>query len=114
MATFEATTTSVTFAHMEGTTKTVFVVPRTIKFDMVTSGDRIEFESLGSITIGAVRRYQTLAQMFDAQGFENVVPDAETMDEATDRIRATPDWDRKVEEQAGVMALRVRSTKRKS
>jgi ASC-1-like (ASCH) protein len=114
MATFEATTTSVTFAHMEGTTKTVFIVPRTIKFDMVTSGDRIEFESLGSITIGAVRRYQTLKDMFEAQGFDNVVPDADTTEEATERIRATPDWDRKVEDKAGVMALRVRSTKRKS
>ena len=114
MATFEATTSPVTFAHMEGTTKTVFVVPRTLRFDMVTSGDRIEFEHLGSITIGAVRRYTQLEELLEAQGFQNVVPDAATIEDAVEAVRRTPDWDRKVEESKGVMAMRVRSTKRKS
>ena len=81
MATFEATTSPVTFAHMEGTTKTVFVVPRTLRFDMVTSGDRIEFEHR-LITIGAVR-YTQLEELLE-QGFQNVVPDAATIEDAVE------------------------------
>ena len=84
MATFEATTTPVTFAHMEGELKTVHVVPRTNEYDGVSSGDRIEFDPLGSITIGAIRRYDTLKELLETEGFQNVVPDAETLEEATE------------------------------
>lgn len=114
MATFEATTHAVTFAHMEGETKTVFVVPRTPRFDMVTSGDRIEFEPLGSITIGAIRRYDSLEELMESEGFQNVIPDADTVEAAMEAVRATPDWNKRVEADSGVMALRVRSAKRKT
>lgn len=114
MATFEATTNAIAFAHMEGTTKTVFVVPRTPKFDMVTAGDRIEFDGLGSITLGAIRRYETVEDLLEKEGFANVVPDAETPEEAIEALRKTPEWTTEVEKSAGVMSMRVRSTKRKS
>ncbi len=114
MATFEATTSPVTFAHMEGTTKTVYVVPRTPAFDMITSGDRIEFDDLGSITLGAIRRYESLDALFEVEGFQNVVPDADSVEAAIAAIRATPDWDARVEAASGVMALRVRNAKRKA
>lgn len=114
MATFEATIRPLTFAHMEGEQKTVYVVPRTIRFDMMTSGDRIEFEPLGSITVGAIRRYESLDELLEREGFQNVVPDAETVEEAMEALRASPEWNKSVEASEGVMALRVRSTKRKS
>jgi ASC-1-like (ASCH) protein len=114
MATFEATILPGTFALMEGEAKTVYVVPRTPAFGGVSSGDRIEFEPLGSITIGAVRKYDSLQQLLEAEGVANVVPDAGSVDEAIERLRATPGWNRKAEETSGVIALRVRSTKRKS
>lgn len=114
MATFEATTHPVTFAHMEGRTKTVYVVPRTPDYEAVTSGDRIEFDHLGSITLGAIRRYKSLQELLEMEGHPNVVPDVDTMEEAMERLRATPEWDRKAEDAKGVMALRVRSAKRKS
>jgi ASC-1-like (ASCH) protein len=114
MATYEATTSAVTFALMEGETKTVYVVPRTPSFDNVSSGDRIEFDPLGSITIGAVRKYDNLQQLLEAEGLQNVVPDAQSVDDAIASIRATAEWNRKVEDASGVMALRVRTTKRKS
>lgn len=114
MATFDATTTAVTFAHMEGATKTVYAVPRSPAYDSVSSGDRIEFDRLGSITIGAVRRYVSLREMLEFEGFQNVVPDAETIEDAEEQLRKTPDWDKRLEETRGVIGLRVRSTKRKS
>lgn len=114
MATFEATTTPVTFAHMEGDLKTVYVVPWTTSYDMMTSGDRIEFDPLGSITLGAIRKYETIEELMEAEGFQNICPDAETVEEAIAWVRATPDWNPKVEAGRGVMSLRVRSTKRKS
>lgn len=114
MATFEATTHAVTFAHMEGQTKTVYVVCRTPEYDDVSSGDRIEFDALGSITLGATRRYSTLEELLQMEGFANVVPDADTIEEAMAALRKTPDWNPRVEAERGVMAIRVRSTKRKS
>lgn len=114
MATFEATTTAVTFAHMEGATKTVYVLPRTLRYDMMTAGDRIEFDNFGSVTLGAIRRYESLDELLSTEGFQNVVPDADTVEEAKAALRATADWDEKVETERGVMALRVRTTKRKS
>jgi ASC-1-like (ASCH) protein len=114
MATFDATTSAVMFAHMEGATQTVYAVPRSPAYDSVTSGDRFEFDRVGSITIGAVRRYVSLRELLEFEGFQNVVPDAETIEEAEEAIRKSPDWDRRVEEARGVMGLRVRSTKRKA
>ena len=57
MATFEASTHPLAFAHMEGGMKTVFVMPYSDEFAMVSSGDRIEFDDLGSITIGCTGTY---------------------------------------------------------
>lgn len=114
MATFDATTTPVIFAHMETSDKTVYVVPRTVSFDMATAGDRIEFDDLGSITLGAIRRYETLDELLEREGYANVVPDAADVEDAKARIRSTPDWNEKIESERGVMAFRVRSTKRKA
>ncbi len=114
MATFDATTTPVIFASMEASEKTVYVVPRTPQFDMATAGDRLEFDDLGSITLGAIRRYDDLDALLEREGFQNVVPAAGTAEEAIAALRDTPDWNVKVEQEKGVMSLRVRSTKRKS
>lgn len=114
MATFEATTNAVTFAHMEGQTKTVYVVTANKDFAYVSSGDRIEFDHLGSITLGAIRRYDTLEALLEREGYSNVSPDAETVEDCMEALRKTPDWDSKVEASKGVMAMRVRSVKRKA
>lgn len=114
MATFEATTHPLAFAHMEGGVKTVFVQPYTDELSVVSSGDRIEFEDLGSITIGMVRRYETLEELLEAEGWQNVVPEANDMAQAAEVLRASPGWDSNVEKSKGVLALRVRWAKRKS
>lgn len=114
MATFEATIRPITFAHMEGQTKTVYVVARTREYENASSGDRIEFDNLGSITLGAIRRYPTLLELMQFEGFANVVPEATSLEEAMEVVRKGPEWDPKAEEARGVMAMRVRSTKRKS
>jgi len=114
MATFDATTTPVTFAHMETSEKTVYVVPRTTSFDMATAGDRLEFDDIGSITLGAIRRYDDLDALLEREGYQNVVPDATDVEDAKTRLRSTPDWNEKIEADKGVMALRVRTTKRKA
>lgn len=94
--------------------KTVYVVPYSKEFAGISSGDRIEFEQLGSITIGTVRRYPTLPELFEAEGFANVVPEAEDEAHALDLLRGSPEWNARAETEAGVYALRVRWTKRKS
>lgn len=114
MATFDATTTPVIFASMEAGEKTVYVVPRTVSFDMATAGDRLEFDDLGSVTLGAIRRYETIEALMEREGFANVVPGAESVEAAIAQVRDTPDWNTKVESERGVMSMRVRSTKRKS
>jgi ASC-1-like (ASCH) protein len=114
MATFDATTTPTIFAQMEAHDKLVYVVPRTPSFDMATAGDRLEFDDLGSITLGAIRRYDSLDALLEGEGVTNVVPGAGSAEEAIATLRATPDWMPTVEAERGVMALRVRSTKRKS
>lgn len=114
MATFEAMTHPLAFAHMEGGVKTVFVVPWSLEFSVMSSGDRIEFEDLGSITIGMIRRYDTLDALLEAEGWANVVPEADDTEQAATVLRASPDWDLKAEEADGVLALRVRWAKRKS
>ncbi len=114
MATYEATTYPLAFAHMEGGVKTVYVVPASRSFQGISSGDRIEFEGLGSITVGMVRRYDSLEEMVGAEGHANVLPEAETADEAVSAIRGSSGWDRQAAERSGVLAVRVRWAKRKS
>lgn len=114
MATFEATTRSLSFAQMEGGMKTVFVVAGSPEFSVITSGDRIEFEDLGSISIGSVRRYDTVEALLEAEGWNNVVPEADDQEQAVQSIRDASDWSPSAEERDGVLALRVRWAKRKS
>ena len=113
MATFETTTHPLAFAHMEGGVKTVFVMPFSLEYSVLTSGDRIEFDDLGSITVGAVRRYDTLSAMMEREGHANVVPEAESVDSAVESLRQSDGWSAD-KEAGGVLAFRVRSVKRKS
>ena len=114
MATFEATTHPLAFAHMEGGLKTLYVVPAGSPFQGICSGDRIEFDDLGSITVGMVRRYPGLTEMLETEGYTNVVPEAESAGHAVTLLEASTDWDKRRVEERGVLALRVRSSKRKS
>ena len=114
MATFDATIHPVAFAHMEGGLKTVYVTPYTEDFSFISSGDRVEFDALGSISIGTVRRYDTLEELIETEGFANVVPEADDAPHAIALLRTSPDWNAKAEGDKGVMALRVRWAKRKS
>ena len=113
MATFDALTHPLAFAHMEGGVKTVFVVPNTQELSVVSSGDRLEFEGLGSITVGMVRRYGTLSELFDREGWSNVVPEADDAEHAARLLRASPEWSPTAEAASGLLALRVRWAKRK-
>lgn len=114
MATFEAVTHPLAFMHMEGGVKTVYVVPLTPEFSIASSGDRIEFEGLGSVTLGMPRRYRSLSELLEAEGWVNVVPEAEDAEQAAALIRSSSDWDARCEEANGVLALRVRWAKRKA
>ena len=114
MATFDATTHPLAFAHMEGGVKTVFVMPNSLQWSMASMGDRIEFDDLGSITLGMIRKYGTVDELPEAEGYLNVVPEAETSEQAAELLRTSAGWDKKSEESGGVLALRVRSAKRKS
>jgi len=114
MATFEATTQPLAFAHMEGGLKTVFAIAWTLDLSVISSGDRLEFDDLGSITVGMVRRYDDLDALLEAEGWANVVPEAEDAAKAAALLRASPGWNRNAEEKDGVLALRVRWAKRKS
>ncbi len=114
MATFDATTHPLAFAHMEGGVKTVYVVPNTLEFSVISSGDRIEFEDLGSVTIGAIRRYETLDALLEAEGHANVVPEADDAEHSATLLRGSSGWHAGAEADRGVLALRVRWAKRKS
>ncbi len=114
MATYDATTYPLAFAHMEGGVKTVYVVPNGGSFSDLCSGDRIEFEGLGSITVGMVRRYDSLAEMVEIEGFANVLPEAESAAEAVELIEQSSSWDARAARERGVLAVRVRWAKRKS
>ena len=113
MATFTATTYPLAFAHMEGGVKSVYVVPRSPEFAGVTFGDRLEFEDIGSITIGMVRSYPSIEALVEAEGYANVVPEAEDARQAVDLIRGSSGWDHEAEA-TGILALRVRSARRKA
>jgi ASC-1-like (ASCH) protein len=114
MATFEATTHPLAFAHMEGGVKTVFVVPHSLEMSVISSGDRLEFDGLGSISIGMVRRYTDVVTLLEAEGWSNVVPEGKDADNACEILRTSSGWSQKVETDRGVLALRVRWAKRKS
>jgi ASC-1-like (ASCH) protein len=114
MATFEATTHPLAFAHMEGGVKTVYVTPNLTGISDVTSGDRIEFADLGSITIGTVRRYASLEELMEKEGYANVVPEADDTAHALRLLRGSSEWDENAAAAHGVLALRVRSAKRKA
>lgn len=114
MATFELTTHPLAFAHMEGGVKTVFVMPFSLQLSVMSSGDRIEFDDLGSITIGMVKRYPSLPQLLETEGFGNVVPEADDQGHAEELLRTSPGWNQTAEQADGVLAFRVRWTKRKS
>lgn len=113
MATYDTTTHPLAFAHMEGGVKTVYVVPNDGQLSTVTSGDRVEFDDLGYITVGTIRRYQTLDDLIDKEGYANVVPEAETPEHCKKLLRGSAEWNGH-DEKKGVLALRVRSAKRKS
>lgn len=113
MATYDTTTHPLAFAHMEGGMKTVYVVPNTGQFSVITSGDRLEFDDLGYITVGTIRRYATLGELVDAEGYSNIIPEADTPEEAIELLRSSSDWNGQ-DEDSGVLALRVRDAKRKS
>ena len=114
MATFEATTHPLAFAHMEGGLKTVFVMPHSLEWSIASSGDRIEFQDLGSITLGMIRRYETVEALLEAEGWANVVPEADDAAHSASLLRSSAGWTKSVEVERGVLALRVRKTKRKS
>ena len=114
MATYDATTYPLAFAHMEGGVKTVYVVPNSPGFSGICSGDRIEFEGLGSITVGMVRRYDSLSEMVEVEGFANVLPEADSAQEAVELVEQSSGWDARVAQERGVLAVRVRWAKRKS
>ncbi|MEZ4316112.1 MAG: hypothetical protein R3F61_01345 [Myxococcota bacterium] len=114
MATFELTTHPLAFAHMEGGVKTVYVMPFSNELSVLCSGDRIEFDDLGSITIGMVKRYDDLESLIDTEGYANVVPEADDSSHACELLRTSPGWNANAEQSKGVLAFRVRWAKRKS
>jgi len=114
MATFELTTHPLAFAHMEGGVKTVYVMPFSLELSMLSSGDRIEFDDLGSITIGMVKRYTDLDTLLETEGYANVVPEADDAAHACELLRGSPGWNGTAEQGQGLLAFRVRWAKRKS
>ena len=113
MATYDAPLHLEAFENMESNQKTVYTLPATVDYRFMVSGDRLEFGSFGSITVGMVRRYASLEELVEAQGWQCLVPEAEGADEAISMVRSTDDWDQAAEKEHGVLALRVRETRRK-
>lgn len=114
MATYDTTIHPLAFAHMEGGMKTVYVVPNSGQFAEVTSGDRIEFDDIGYITVGTIRRYDTLAELVEAEGYANIIPEAEDTESAMEAIRTSTDYSRSEVERSGILAIRIRDAKRKT
>jgi ASC-1-like (ASCH) protein len=113
VATFDAGVHVEAFENMEKGSKTVYAVPATLEYSMICSGDRLEFGSLGSITIGMVRRYGNLEELCEAEGWANLVPEVSSQEAAIEAVRAIVEWDDKVEADSGVLSLRVREVRRK-
>ncbi|MCB9793521.1 MAG: hypothetical protein H6741_12430 [Alphaproteobacteria bacterium] len=113
MATYDAALHIDAFENMERGLKTVYAVLNSPEYEFMSMGDRLEFGSHGSITVGTVRKYPDLEALCQDQGFKNVVPEANTEEDAIAGIRELPEWNTKMEEERGVLALRVRETRRK-
>lgn len=114
MATFDLTAHPLAFAHMEGGVKTVWITPAGPALRGLSSGDRIEFTDLGHIDAGMVRKYTSLEEAVAAEGFANVVPEVADAAAAVASIRGSSEWDEAAARQHGVLAVRVRSAKRKA
>ena len=113
MATYDAQLHIDAFESMERGQKTVYTVPAIDEYSVMCAGDRLEFGSFGSITIGTVRRYTDLEALVAVEGWQNLVPQAASMEQALEMIRANTDWNVDHEQAHGVLALRVRETRRK-
>ncbi len=113
MATYDAPLYEEAFREMEEGRKTVYVLLASDDYMFISSGDRLEFGSYGSIMVGMVRRYPSLEALTETEGHRNLVPSAETAEEAVDQIRALDEWDAALEQERGVVALRVREARRK-
>lgn len=113
MATYDATLHEQAFELMEANRKTVYTLVRTPEYSMICSGDRVEFGKFGSITIGMVRRYDSLEDLVAVEGWQCLVPDATDASDALAQLRAADDWDTEQEKKLGIMAMRVREARRK-
>jgi ASC-1-like (ASCH) protein len=113
MATYDAPLHLEAFENMEANRKTVYTLPATVDYRFMVAGDRLEFGSFGSITVGMVRKYDSLEELVKAQGWECLVPEAEGAVEAITLVRTNDDWDSTAENEHGVLALRVREARRK-
>ena len=70
MATYDAPLHLEAFENMESNQKTSYTLPATVDYRFMVSGDRLEFGSFGSITVGMVRRYASLEELVEAQGWQ--------------------------------------------
>jgi ASC-1-like (ASCH) protein len=113
MATYDAPLYEEAFREMEEGLKTVYVLLASDDYMFISSGDRLEFGSFGSIMVGMVRRYPILEALIETEGHRNLVPSAESGDEAVASIRGLGEWDPDIEQERGVLALRVREARRK-
>ena len=113
MATFEVGVDRRLFEVLESGRKTVYVLPATEEYQLICSGDRIEFGAVGAIAVGFVRRYADLEALLEGESWANVRLDDSSADETLARIRRSISWDAGAETKAGVLAIRVRSTARK-
>ncbi|MEC7946647.1 MAG: hypothetical protein VX265_03705 [Myxococcota bacterium] len=113
MATYDANLHIDAFEQMEANRKTVYTVIAVPEYSVMSSGDRLEFGSFGSITIGMVRRYESLDALVAAEGWMSLVPDAADGADAIQQVRDIAEWDDAEEKKYGVLALRVRQAKRK-
>ena len=89
MATFDAGVYVEAFENMERGLKTVYAVLNSDEYSVICSGDRVEFGSLGSISVGSVRRYPDLEALCSAESWHNVVPEAQSQEEAIAAIRSS-------------------------
>lgn len=113
MATYDACIHVEAFEAMEQGQKTVYALLHTDDYAAICSGDRLEFGTLGSITVGTVRRYKNLEELVQMEGWNNLVPSAEDQATALQDVRAIAEWDNAVEKARGVLCLRVREARRK-
>jgi len=113
MATFDVPVNPEAFSNMETGRKTVYAVLADPQFDGICSGDRLEFGSVGAVSVGMVRRYSSLEELVEVEGWQNLVPEASSAEVAISDVRGVSEWDKEKETRLGVLALRVRDTKRK-